>query len=73
MDLQTISNEIKAAQDQCKQIEPLTSRFADFSNGKAYAVAQLIHKMRIKEGAVVLTNGQNGRSICRPIVEAFSS
>ena len=52
MNLLTIANEIKAAQDQCKLIEPLTSRFADLNNGKAYAVAQMIHEMRIKEGAV---------------------
>jgi len=50
--LQTIADEIKAAQDQCKPIEPLTSRIADFSNDEAYAVAQLIHEMRIKEGAL---------------------
>jgi 2-oxo-3-hexenedioate decarboxylase len=49
--LQTIAAEIKAAQDQRKPIEPLTSRFADFRIGDAYSVAQLIHKMRIKEGA----------------------
>jgi 2-keto-4-pentenoate hydratase len=52
MDLQTIANEIKAAQDQCRPIVPLTSRFADFSNGEAYSVAGLIHEMRIKEGAI---------------------
>jgi 2-oxo-3-hexenedioate decarboxylase len=52
MNLLTIANEIKAAQDQSKLIEPLTSRFADLNNGKAYAVAQMIHEMRIKEGAV---------------------
>ena len=52
MNLLTIANEIKAAQDQSKLIEPLTSRFADLNNGKAYAVAQMIHELRIKEGAV---------------------
>ena len=52
MNLLTIANEIMAAQDQCKLIVPLTSRFADFNNGEAYAVAQLVHEMRIKEGAV---------------------
>ena len=54
MNLLTIANEIMAAQDQCKLIVPLTSRFADFNNGEAYAVAQLIHEMRIKEGAVAV-------------------
>jgi len=31
---------------------PLTSRLSQFRNDEAYAVAQLIHEMRIKEGAV---------------------
>ena len=51
INLQSLADEIKAAQDQCKQIVPLTSQFSKFSNGEAYAVAQLVHKMRIKEGA----------------------
>lgn len=49
---QTITDEIKAIQDHCKLIVPLTSRLSQFSNGKAYAVAKLIHELRIKEGAV---------------------
>ena len=48
----TIAHEIKAAQDQCRQIEPFTSRLKDFSNAKAYAVAHLVHEMRLNEGAV---------------------
>ena len=52
INLQTIADEIKAAQDQCKQIVPLTSQLIEFSNDEAYTVAQLIHEMRIKEGAV---------------------
>jgi 2-keto-4-pentenoate hydratase len=51
INLQTIADEIKAAQDQCRQIVPLTARLRDFSNTEAYAVAQLIHEMRTKEGA----------------------
>lgn len=50
--LQMIADEIKAAQDHCKVIKPLTSRFSHFSNDEAYAVAQMIHECRIKEGAV---------------------
>jgi 2-oxo-3-hexenedioate decarboxylase len=50
--LQTIADDIKAAQDYCKQLVPLTSRLSHFSNDEAYAVAQLVHKMRINEGAV---------------------
>ena len=41
-----------AAQDQCRQMGPLTARLRDFSNVEAYAVAQLIHEMRVEEGAV---------------------
>lgn len=52
IDTQTIAEEIKAAQDHCKQLVPLTSRLSHFSNDEAYAVAQLIHEMRINEGAV---------------------
>ena len=47
IDTQTIAEEIKAAQDHCKQLVPLTSRLSHFSNDEAYAVAQLVHKMRI--------------------------
>ncbi|MCP4625754.1 MAG: hypothetical protein GY850_19890 [bacterium] len=52
INLQAIADEIKTAQDQCKQILPLTSRLSKFSNVEAYAVAQLVHEMRMKEGAV---------------------
>ena len=53
IDLQTIADEIKAAQDQCRQMGPLTCKVeSDFSNVEAYAVAQLIHEIRVKEGAV---------------------
>lgn len=56
--LQTIAQELKDAQDQCRQIEPLTSRLRDFSNAEAYAVANMIHEMRMNEGAI-----QVGRKI----------
>jgi hypothetical protein len=52
IDLYSIAREIKAAQDQCRQIEPFTSRLRDFGNAEAYAVAHLIHEMRMKEGAI---------------------
>jgi 2-oxo-3-hexenedioate decarboxylase len=52
LNLQNIANDIKAAQDQCRPIVPLTSQFSEFSNAEAYTVAQLIHEMRKKEGAV---------------------
>ena len=50
--LQTIAEEIINAQDQCRQIPLLTSRFREFSNAKGYAVAQIVHEMRLKEGAI---------------------
>lgn len=51
-DLHTIAYETKTAQDLCRQIETFTSRWSDFGNTEAYAVAHLIHEMRMKEGAV---------------------
>lgn len=56
--LYTIAQELKAAQDQCRQIEPITSRLEDFGNTEAYAVANMIHEMRVNEGAI-----QVGRKI----------
>lgn len=56
--LHTIVQELKAAQDQCRQIEPFTSRLRDFGDAEAYAVANMIHEMRMDEGAI-----QVGRKI----------
>ena len=50
--LDTIAQDIKLAQDTCKQLEPFTSRFKNFGNEEAYAVARQIHEMRMNEGAV---------------------
>ena len=50
--LPAITHEMKAAQDQCGQIEPFTSRLRDFGDSEAYAVAHLIHELRINEGLV---------------------
>lgn len=57
-DLHTTAQELKTAQDQCRQIEPFTSRFRDFGNAEAYAVADMIHEMRLNEGVT-----QVGRKI----------
>jgi 2-oxo-3-hexenedioate decarboxylase len=56
--LQNIAQEVKSAQDHCRQMEPFTSRLRDFGNAEAYAVANMIHEMRMKEGAI-----QAGRKI----------
>ena len=49
--LQTIAKDMKVAQDQNRQIAPFTSWIKDFGNTEAYAVANMIHKMRMNEGA----------------------
>ena len=49
--LQTIAKDMKVAQDQNRQIAPFTSWIKDFGNIEAYAVANMIHKMRMNEGA----------------------
>ena len=49
---QSVAEEMKAAQDRCRQIQPFTSRFAGFANDAAYEVARLIHEARMAEGAV---------------------
>ncbi len=49
--LEAIADEMKAAQDLCHQIEPLTERLSGFDNAAAYEVARLIHEERVREGA----------------------
>jgi 2-keto-4-pentenoate hydratase len=51
-ELHTIVCEIKAAQEEARQIEPLTSRFNCFDVASAYEVAHLIHEARLEEGNV---------------------
>ncbi|HKA14890.1 MAG TPA: hypothetical protein VKH41_07725 [Myxococcota bacterium] len=50
-DLEAIAHEMKAAQDLCKQIEPLSGRVSGFDIAQAYEVARLVHEARIREGA----------------------
>ena len=45
-----IALELKAAQDQCRQIEPFSSRFENFGIEDAYLIADSIHKMRMEKG-----------------------
>ena len=49
--LRNIAQEMKDAQDRRKQIQPFTSRLRNFANAEAYAVAHLVHEMRMNEGA----------------------
>jgi 2-keto-4-pentenoate hydratase len=50
-ELQVIAHEMKAAQDLCRQIEPLSVRMNGFDNAAAYEVARLVHEARVREGA----------------------
>ena len=50
--LPAVAQEIKAAQDHCRQLEPFTSRWKNFTNADAYAAAHRVHEMRMHEGAV---------------------
>lgn len=52
LDIRTIANQIKSAQDEVRQIEPITSQLRGFDVPSAYAVAHLIHEARLDEGAV---------------------
>lgn len=48
----TIAQEVMAAQDHNRQIEPLTRRLTGFDNTLAYKVSHIIHEARISEGAL---------------------
>jgi 2-oxo-3-hexenedioate decarboxylase len=49
-ELRNIAQELKTAQDQRRQIAPLSSRIANFAIEDAYIVAGMIHKMRMNNG-----------------------
>ncbi|MBI2306502.1 MAG: fumarylacetoacetate hydrolase family protein [Rhodocyclales bacterium] len=51
-ELRDIASQIRAAQRDVRQIEPITSRLPKFDLHSAYAVAQLIHDDRVASGAV---------------------
>ena len=51
-DLHAMARRMKAAQDQARQLEPLTSQSSGFDVSAAYAVAHLVHDARLAEGAV---------------------
>lgn len=48
--LHEIAQELITARDQCRQLEPFSSRFKNFRIEDAYMVADLIHKMRLEKG-----------------------
>jgi 2-keto-4-pentenoate hydratase len=49
-----VAQEMKAAQDEVRQIAPLTSHLRDFDEAVAYDVARVIHQVRLNEGAVAV-------------------
>jgi len=51
VNLTAIANEMKSAQDACRQIEPFTSRVNGFDSAAAYEVGRLIHEARVHGGA----------------------
>ena len=53
-ELQAIARQIKTAQDQGLPLTQITSQYAGFDADNAYAVADLIHAMRLADGARVV-------------------
>ncbi len=51
LDVAALAREMKAAQDEARQVPLFTTRFAAFDLDAAYDVAQRIHRERIAEGA----------------------
>jgi 2-oxo-3-hexenedioate decarboxylase len=51
LDLRALAQEMKAAQDSARQVEPFTARLPGFDLAAAYEVAHLIHRARLAEGA----------------------
>lgn len=49
--LDALARQIQAAQDATRQIEPFTTQIDGFDVPSAYAVAQLVHEARLREGA----------------------
>jgi 2-keto-4-pentenoate hydratase len=51
-EIRDIALQMRAAQVEVRQVEPLSSRIQGFDMASAYAVAHLIHETRVSEGAV---------------------
>lgn len=54
LDIHAIALLMKSAQDERRQIEPLTSQLRAFDVRSAYAVADVVHRARLQEGAVAV-------------------
>jgi 2-oxo-3-hexenedioate decarboxylase len=53
-ELVAIARQIKSAQDEVRQIEPLTSRWPGFDLASAYELAQRVNEARLAEGALTV-------------------
>ncbi|HEX7043469.1 MAG TPA: fumarylacetoacetate hydrolase family protein [Burkholderiales bacterium] len=51
-DLEALAQEMKAAQDNARSVEPITTRFGDFDLPAAYEVARRVHEARLAAGFV---------------------
>ena len=51
VEITAIAGNIKTAQDQSQELTQITSRYPSFDAASAYAVADLIHAMRLADGA----------------------
>ena len=58
--LGAVADEMKAAQDQCRQIKSLTERLSGFDNAAAYEVARLIHFVTTAAAALHDQGGGQG-------------
>jgi 2-keto-4-pentenoate hydratase len=54
LDLDQIARQLKAAQDERRQLAPITASLSDFGLEAGYAVADRIHRARLQEGAVAV-------------------
>lgn len=53
-DIRSIAAQMKAAQDEVRQIRPFTSELAAFDISSAYDVSHLVHEARLAEGSVAV-------------------
>lgn len=51
LDLNTLAHEMKAAQDDARQLVPFTTRYPGFDLPASYEVARLVREARLREGA----------------------
>jgi 2-oxo-3-hexenedioate decarboxylase len=52
MNIKEVAIELKKAEDNCTQLNPITSQFLNFNISDAYEVAHLVHEKRLEEGLI---------------------